>query len=240
MRKKFLFCCLISGTFFVTPLAYAVIPVIDTSNIRQQTLTYLEAVKNVINTAQQITLQVQELRALPNTVLNSYRSVLDSDLNIIKGVVHEATGVLNPLKNISQTWQETFKSAGEITKTNATSLRVASSNSNTIKALDQTNFDSMKIVKKSTTELEKSQERLKLLMQLNSTAEGQKQSGQIQNMILAEQAKIMILQNNIRAANAASQILYYQRSNQIDSNAHAIAEKNAESLKKFPNPVFKE
>lgn len=67
-------------------------------------------------------------------------------------------------------------------------------------------------------------------MTLNASAEGQKQAAQINNMLLAEQAKILQQQNLIRAAEAVARISYYQRQNQLDALAEAQRTQAADSI----------
>ena len=66
------------GTFLLAlPMtAQASIPVIDSENILQQIKTYTETLHVVENTAQQINLQLKELLALPENVLDAYKNDL--------------------------------------------------------------------------------------------------------------------------------------------------------------------
>ena len=68
--KKTATVLLIAVSIAAAPLpASAAIPVIDAENIAQQLKTYLESVKIVTNTAEQIRLQLQELMSLPTKLL---------------------------------------------------------------------------------------------------------------------------------------------------------------------------
>lgn len=65
------------GGFHNLALAGGPIPVVDDSNIAQQAKTYAETMKVVTNTAQQITLQLQELKAWPEEQLNKLNTKFD-------------------------------------------------------------------------------------------------------------------------------------------------------------------
>ena len=70
--KKTATVLLIAVSIAAAPLpASAAIPVIDAENIAQQLKTYLESVKLVTNTAEQIRLQLQELTSLPTKLLEN-------------------------------------------------------------------------------------------------------------------------------------------------------------------------
>ena len=118
-------------------------------------------------------------------------------------------------------------------------MSVASANNGYSKVLDQSNYDSLKIIKDCSVQMDQTNARIQELLELNASAEGQKQAAQIQNMLLAEQAKLLYLQNVIKSAETSSRITYYQKDNRIDQNSAAIAEKATENLKDYPNPSTK-
>lgn len=221
------------AAFSTSKLTEAAIPVIDSSNIAQQAATLAQTIKTVTNTAQQITLQLKELESLPSNTLNSFKSAIGNDFQKAASVLNSSTGILDPNKSTSSAWTEAFGSAGNLTKDNITLASAASANSGYGKALDKANYDSMNIIKECSKGIEDTNARIKSLMELNASAEGQKQSAQIQNMLLAEQAKLLQYQNTMRAAEAASRVTYYQRLNQIDTNTQALNDKSAEEIKNF-------
>lgn len=208
----------------------AAIPVIDSSNIAQQYQTYLQTYQTVINTAKQITLQLQELKTLPSDTLTQYQSILNQEVTSLQTSLSNTSGVLNPQKTLNSVWKSTFEPAGTITANNITGSKVSAVNSNTINALDQANYDSFNVVKTAINNLNQTQSNLDQLMTLNASAEGQKQAAQINNMLLAEQAKILQQQNLIRAAEAVARISYYQRQNQLDALAEAQRTQAADSI----------
>ncbi|MDR3560569.1 MAG: hypothetical protein P4N59_03870 [Negativicutes bacterium] len=235
MRKKaYLFAAVVLGLVLALPLATlpeseAAIPVIDIANINQQNLTYLETVKTVLNTAQQITLQLQELKTLPSRTLTSYQSILNQEVNAIQTSLAKTTGILNPQKPLDSIWASTFKPAGTITADNFKTSTAGAVNTTTIAALDAANYDSFQVVKAAIANLDQTKANLDNLMTLNASAEGQKQSAQINNMLLAEQAKLLQQQNIIRAAEASARIAYYERLNQLDALAAAQGKKAADA-----------
>ena len=232
---------IIALSLTVLPISEAAIPVIDSSNITQQYATYLQTLQTVVNTAQQITLQIQELKSLPNSLLGNYQSILQQEANRLKQSLANTSGALNPMKDLNSVWNSTFKPAGTITAANYTSATASAVNGSTITALDQANYDSFSVVKNAINNMNQTQSNLNQLMTLNASAEGQKQTGQINNMLLAEQAKLLQQQNIIRAADAAARISYYQRQNQREALAQADADQAADSIKKMNTnvPVYR-
>ncbi len=223
----------------VLPEIEAAIPVVDSSNIAQQYQTYLQTYQTVINTAKQITLQIQELKALPANTLSKYQSILNQEVSAIQTSLSNTSGVLNPQKTLNSIWNSTFKPAGTITANNITGTKVSAVNGTTIKALEQANYDSFNVVKTAINNINQTQSNLDQLMKLNAGAEGQKQSTQINNMLLAEQAKLLQQQNIIRAAEAAARISYYQRLNQLDALAEAQCNQAANSIMNMPKaPLY--
>ena len=217
----------------VASSAQAAIPVIDTQNILQQLKTYEQEAMTVINTAKQVQLQAQELLSLPTSIMNSFKSLTSTEISALQSLLTNTTGMLNPNKSLDDLWISMFKPAGDLTKTNITAATASAASASTIKATDTVNYESFKIVKTAISTIEQSQSNIDQLLELNSSAEGQKQAGQIQNMLLAEQAKIMQQQNVIRAAEANARITYYQRQNQLDAMAQVLAEQAAESIEKM-------
>lgn len=219
------------------PETEAAIPVIDTANIDQQHLTYLETVKTVLNTAQQITLQLQELKSLSSSTLNDYQSILNREVQAMETSLGQTTGILNPEKNLSSTWKTIFQPAGTITADNYSTSTANAVNSTTIAALENANYDSAQVVKTAITSLDQTKANLDQLLQLNASAEGQKQSSQINNMLLAEQAKLLQQQNLIRAADASARIAYFERRNQLDALAEAQGRQAAEATRNMDTSV---
>ena len=75
--KKIATALLIAVSIAAAPLrASAAIPVVDVENIAQQLKTYLETVKLVTNTAEQIQMQLLELKSLPERLITKYKNEL--------------------------------------------------------------------------------------------------------------------------------------------------------------------
>lgn len=222
--------CIVSGAIFSPLAATAAIPVIDTQNILQQLKTFEQEALTVINTAKQIELQYKELLNLPNQIMNSYKSLLNSEIGQIQDLLKNTTGILNPDKKLDDLWISLFKPAGDLTKTTVTPSAAAAASSSITKAVDDVNYESFKIVKGAMSNITKTQKNIDDLMELNKSSEGAKQTGQVQNMLLAEQAKILQQQNLIRAAEANARLTYYQRQNESMRLAQAIGEKAATAI----------
>ena len=84
------------GLTLCTNSASAAIPVIDDQNILQQLKTYTETLNVVRNTAEQITLQMKELAALPQSILDSYKQAFDESVGNIKEVLASADFFSDP------------------------------------------------------------------------------------------------------------------------------------------------
>ena len=222
--------CLLSGAVFAPITATAAIPVIDTQNILQQLKTYEQEAMTVINTAKQIELQYKELLNLPNQILNSYKSLLGNEIGELQSILKNTTGILNPDKKLDDLWISLFKPAGTLTKTTVSSSTATAASSGISKSVDTVNYESFAIVKGALGKITQTQKNIDDLMTLNASSEGSKQTGQIQNMLLAEQAKIMQQQNLIRAAEVNARITYYQQQNEMNSLARAIGQKAADSI----------
>ena len=222
--------CLVSGSLFAPLSATAAIPVIDTQNILQQLKTFEQEAMTVINTAKQIELQYKELLNLPNQVMNSYKSLLNSEIGQIQNLLKNTTGILNPDKKLDDLWISLFKPAGDLTKTTVTPSAAAAASSSITQAVDKANYESFQIVKGAMSNVTQTQKNIDDLLELNKSSEGAKQTGQVQNMLLAEQAKILQQQNLIRAAEANARLTYYQRQNESMRLAQALGEKASNAI----------
>lgn len=225
--------CLLSGAVFAPITVTAAIPVIDTQNILQQLKTFEQEAMTVINTAKQIELQYKELLNLPNQIMSSYKSLLNSEIGQIQDLLKNTTGILNPDKKLDDLWISLFKPAGDLTKTTVTSATAAAASSSLNKSVDKANYESFEIVKGAMSNITQTQKNIDDLLELNKSSEGAKQTGQVQNMLLAEQAKLLQQQNLLRAAEANARITHYQRQNELDALAHAIGQKAAEAVGKM-------
>ena len=106
----------------------------------------------------------------------------------------------------------------------------AAASSGITKSVDTVNYESFEIVKGALGKITQTQQNIDDLMTLNASSEGSKQTGQIQNMLLAEQAKILQQQNLIRGAEVNARITYYQQENEAKRLAAAIGERAAAAI----------
>lgn len=88
MKKKFRQIGLaIIFSISLTVPAEAAIPVIDDQNIAQQLKTYTETLNVVKNTAEQISLQLKELMAMPENILNEYKQAFNDSIAAVKNTL---------------------------------------------------------------------------------------------------------------------------------------------------------
>ncbi|WP_019554946.1 hypothetical protein [Propionispira raffinosivorans] len=200
----------IIGIFLLTlsMTAQASIPVIDTENILQQIKTYTETLQVVTNTAQQITLQLKELEALPETVLNSYKNALDNSMTAVTGAMKKSSFYTENTEWNSY-WQSTFP---KIAVNTYPETFLAEQNVNTTlqEVLSMRNRDDVTTYHQLITELDTSRKRLMDLLELNKSPEGSKQAQQLANEIAAEKTHIDSINTAIQALTAQNQVMKNQ------------------------------
>lgn len=228
MMKKIAAVLLIAGSIVAAPLpASAAIPVIDAENIAQQLKTYLESVKIVTNTAEQIKLQLQELMSLPTKLLEKYKNEVMASIEKVKDHA-KPTGILSEEGMWQKVWDEKFPviNAGDLSQTSMTERNVEI----TMQALQSLqNQKDIAAYHSLMQDLQESQKRLEELLELNKSPEGAKQSAQIANEIAVEKAHIDSIKLSIQAISAQNQIMEAQRKLVKEQNERAVAKSMAEA-----------
>ena len=198
------------GTFLLAlPMtAQASIPVIDTENILQQIKTYTETLQVVTNTAQQITLQLKELEALPETVLDSYRDALNSSVASINTAMKKS-GFFTETAAWNQYWQNTFPKIA-VDAYAQTSLAEQNVKTTLQEVLSMRNRDDITAYHQLMTELDVSKKRLSDLLEQNKAPTGSKQVQQLANEIAAEKAHIDSIYTTLQALTAQNQVMKSQ------------------------------
>ncbi len=200
----------IMGTFLLAlPMTtQASIPVIDSENILQQIKTYTETLQVVTNTAQQITLQMKELTALPETVLDSYKDALNNSMASINTAMKKS-GFFTEDTAWNNYWQSTFP---KITVDTYAQTSLAEQNVNTTlqEVLSLRNRDDVTTYHQLMTELDASRTRLTDLLEQNKSPEGSKQAQQLANEIAAEKAHIDSVNTALQALTAQNQVMKNQ------------------------------
>lgn len=198
------------GTFLLAlPMtAQASIPVIDTENILQQIKTYTETLQVVTNTAQQITLQMKELEALPETVLDSYKDALNSSVASINTAMKKS-GFFTETAVWNQYWQNTFPKIA-VDAYAQTSLAEQNVKTTLQEVLSMRNRDDVTAYHQLMTELDVSKKRLSDLLEQNKAPTGSKQVQQLANEIAAEKAHIDSIHTTLQALTAQNQVMKNQ------------------------------
>lgn len=198
------------GVFLLTaPMtAQASIPVIDSENILQQIKTYTETLHVVENTAQQINLQLKELLALPENVLDAYKNDLTNSMNAVNTAMR-SSGFFTENTAWSQYWQGAFP---KITATTYAATATSAQNVNTTvqEILSMKNRDDVMTYHQLVTELDESKTRLLALLEQNKNPEGSKQVQQLANEIAAEKAHIDSINAALQALSAQNQAMKNQ------------------------------
>ena len=219
--------------------ASAAIPVVDVENIAQQLKTYLETVKLVTNTAEQIQMQLLELKSLPERLITKYKNELLASVN--KAIDHaKKTGVLVDEAEWKKLWNKRFPVilSGELAQT----AKLERSVESTMQALQSLqNQKDVTAYHNLMKELQESQKRLQELLELNKSPEGAKQAAQIANEIAVEKAHIDTIKTSIQAISAQNQVMESQRQIVKEQNEQAVAQAMADAteaaIKQMHNDV---
>lgn len=196
------------ATLTVPMTASASIPVIDDQNIMQQLKTYMESIKIVTNTAQQIALQLKELESLPQKVLQTYKDSLDNSIEKATGAAKKGGFLAG-----DAVWDEWWGKAFPVIKSGGTTWDERGAEISMQEIQSMSNKQSVQAYHELIQELEESKKRLQQLLELNMTPEGQKQAAQISNQIAAEKAHIETVNTSIQALSAQNQAV----KNQVDA-----------------------
>ena len=210
------------GLILCTNSASAAIPVIDDQNILQQLKTYTETLKVVQNTADQITLQMKELAALPQNILDEYKQAFDESVSNIKNVLASAD-FFSDSDEWDEYWRETYPriSGGSYEETVWSERSI---NDTLREIMSMRNQEDVKNYHELMLELQLSKERLQELLEQNKTAVGNKQVTQIANQIAVEKANIESINTAIQAITDKNKIMHQQTEVLKEQNRKTVIE----------------
>ena len=213
-------------------------PVIDAENIAQQLKTYLESVKLVTNTAEQIRLQLQELTSLPTKLLEKYKNEVMASIEKVKDHA-KPTGILSEEGMWQKVWNERFPviAVGDLSQT-AMSERNVEITMQALQSLQ--NQKDITAYHNLMKELQESQKRLQELLDLNKSPEGAKQAAQIANEIAVEKAHIDTIKTSIQAISVQNEVMESQRQIVKEQNEHAVAQAMANATEATIKQMHKE
>ena len=174
MKKKFRQIGLaIIFSISLTVPAEAAIPVIDDQNIAQQLKTYTETLNVVKNTAQQISLQLKELMAMPENILNEYKQAFNDSITAVKNTLSNSD-LLVDKDEWDEYWEEIYPriNSGDYKQTVWSERSI---NDTLQEIMSMRNEEDVNSYHELMAELEKSKVRLQDLLEQNKTVEGNKQ-----------------------------------------------------------------
>ncbi|RGQ03437.1 hypothetical protein DWZ11_09495 [Megamonas rupellensis] len=240
MKKKFRQIGLaIIFSISLTVPAEAAIPVIDDQNIAQQLKTYTETLNVVKNTAEQISLQLKELMAMPENILNEYKQAFNDSIAAVKNTLSNSD-LLVDKDEWDEYWKETYPriSSGDYKQTVWSERSI---NDTLQEIMSMRNEEDVNSYHELMAELEKSKVRLQDLLEQNKTVEGNKQAQQIANMIATEKANIDSINTAIQAITDKNQLMHQQAEVLKAQNRKAVMEAGAraerEEIEKMKNNV---
>lgn len=255
--KKFIVLCGTCAAFagFYTPHSEAVITVHDVQNTLETAKNYAETVKLVTNTAQQIAYLAKEIVSLPQETLNRLRNEADQSFGNIGSAMRTVGGMLGKDGQIlvdasdpKKYFGNLFPSADQIiihgingnvtmpvTKTMQDNLEQSGN-----EAMSKMNMQGAKGLSMLAQQLQKAQNRLLKLQELNASPEGQKQAQQIANEISVVQSQIQSINGNIAAIQAQAKILQMQKESQEKQNQIQVNQANAAAEKEAIKKIHEE
>ena len=241
MKKKFRQIGLaIIFSISLTVPAEAAIPVIDDQNIAQQLKTYTETLNVVKNTAEQISLQLKELMAMPENILNEDKQAFNDSIAAVKNTLSNSD-LLVDKDEWDEYWKETYPriNSGDYKQTVWSERSI---NDTLQEIMSMRNEEDVNSYHELMAELEKSKVRLQDLLEQNKTVEGNKQAQQIANMIATEKANIDSINTAIQAITDKNQLMHQQAEVLKAQNRQAVinAAKQAEdeTLSQMENEVI--
>ena len=208
---------------------YAAIPVIDDQNIAQQLKTYTETLNVVKNTAEQISLQLKELMAMPENLLAEYKNAFDESLATVTNTLKNSD-LLVDKDEWDEYWENLYPriNGGDYKQTVWSERSI---NDTIQEIMSMKNEEDVNSYHELMAELEKSKVRLQDLLEQNKTVEGNKQAQQIANEIATEKANIESINTAIQAITNKNQVMQQQAQVLKAQNRQAVinAAKQAES-----------
>lgn len=223
----------------ISASAQAAIPVIDDQNITQQLKTYMETLNVVKNTAQQISLQLKELMAMPENLLNEYKNAFDESLAAVTNTLKNSD-LLVDKDEWDEYWEDIYPriNGGDYKQTVWSERSI---NDTLQEIMSMRNEEDVNSYHELMAELEKSKVRLQDLLEQNKTVEGNKQAQQLANEIATEKANIESINTAIQAITNKNQVMQQQakvlkaQNRQAVINAAKQAEK--ETIQNMKNEV---
>ncbi|WP_304152584.1 hypothetical protein [Megamonas hypermegale] len=213
------------------PHAQAAIPVIDDQNIAQQLKTYTETLNVVKNTAEQISLQLKELMAMPENLLNEYKNAFDESLAAVTDTLKNSD-LLVDKDEWDEYWEDIYPriNGGDYKQTVWSERTI---NDTLQEIMSMRNEEDVNSYHELMAELEKSKVRLQDLLEQNKTVEGNKQAQQIANEIATEKANIESINTAIQAITNKNQVMQQQAQVLKAQNRQAVMEAGAQAEKEF-------
>lgn len=224
----------------ISASAQAAIPVIDDQNIAQQLKTYTETLNVVKNTAEQISLQLKELMAMPENLLNEYKNAFDESLAAVTDTLKNSD-LLVDKDEWDEYWENLYPriNGGDYKQTVWSERSI---NDTIQEIMSMRNEEDVNSYHELMAELEKSKVRLQDLLEQNKTVEGNKQAQQIANEIATEKANIESINTAIQAITNKNQVMQQQAQVLKAQNRQAVinAAKQAEeeTLSRMENEVI--
>lgn len=218
-------------SLLLTVPAKAAIPVIDDQNILQQLKTYKETLNVVKNTAQQISLQIKELIAIPKNILNDYKQAFNNSIDSVKKSLINSD-LLVDKDEWNNYWKDVYP------RINSNDYKQTVSSERTIndtlqEIMSMRNEKDVNSYHELMAELEKSKVRLQDLLEQNKIVEGNKQAQQIANMIAAEKANIESINTAIQAITDKNQLMHQQAEVLKAQNRQAVMKAGARAEREY-------
>lgn len=215
----------------ISASAQAAIPVIDDQNIAQQLKTYTETLNVVKNTAEQISLQLKELMAMPENLLNEYKNAFDESLAAVTDTLKNSD-LLVDKDEWDEYWENLYPriNGGDYKQTVWSERSI---NDTIQEIMSMRNEEDVNSYHELMAELEKSKIRLQDLLEQNKTVEGNKQAQQIANEIATEKANIESINTAIQAITNKNQVMQQQAQVLKAQNRQAVMEAGAQAEKEF-------
>ena len=195
---------------------------------------------NVVkNTAQQISLQLKELMAMPENILNEYKQAFNDSITAVKNTLSNSD-LLVDKDEWDEYWEEIYPriNSGDYKQTVWSERSI---NDTLQEIMSMRNEEDVNSYHELMAELEKSKVRLQDLLEQNKTVEGNKQAQQIANMIATEKANIDSINTAIQAITDKNQLMHQQAEVLKAQNRKAVMEAGAraerEEIERMKNNV---
>ena len=236
-KQKTILTFALAAALTVMPFrAHAAIPVIDDSNIMQQIKTYMETIKVVTNTAEQIKMQIKELESLPKQILDRYKKEFVTAIEEVKAHT-KMTGMLDDVKKLPEVWGHCFPTlrGGDLSHTATSEKNMTVTMQEVLSMRNQQDVAAYRALMQ---DLQKSKDKLAELLELNKTPEGQKQGKQLANEIAAEKAHIDSINTSIQAISVQNEAMKNQMEVVKAQNQQAVADAMAQATEQTIDDMY--